>query len=175
MVVDPASRFLYVTDFASSQLIGYNISSGTQLNFLTSGPYRTGNQPSAVTIDPRGKFIYVSNSLDNTVSAFAIDLVTGIPTAAVNTTGSTSNATDAQPNAIIVDPALGRFVYTANSIGGSISGFQLNPNTGAIAPTQATPYPSDLKLSTQSPSGLKPTAAIVSVPHGNHSGQVIIQ
>lgn len=175
VVVDPASRFLYVTDFASSQLIGYNISSGTQLNFLTSGPYRTGNQPSAVTIDPRGKFIYVSNSLDNTVSAFAIDLVTGIPTAAVNTTGSTSNATDAQPNAIIVDPALGRFVYTANSIGGSISGFQLNPNTGAIAPTQATPYPSDLKLSTQSPSGLKPTAAIVSVPHGNHSGQVIIQ
>jgi 6-phosphogluconolactonase len=165
LVVDPSSRFVYVTDFASSQLIGYGISSGTALNFLISGPYRTGNQPSAVTIDPRGKFIYVANSLDSTVSAYAIDLGTGIPSASINTTGNTSNATDTQPNAIVVDPALARFVYTANTLGDSISGFKLNPNTGTIQPTQSTPYPADLKAPT----------AIVAVPHGNHSLQVVPQ
>jgi len=162
IVAEPANRFVYVTDFASNQLIGYGITSSTTLNFLISGPYKTGNQPSAVAIDPRGKFLYVTNALDSTVSAFAIDLTTGIPTAAINTTGSTSNTTDTQPNAVIVEPAEGRYVYTANTLGNSVSGFKLNPNTGVIASTQATPYPAESK----------PTA-IVAVPHGNHSLQVV--
>ena len=164
LVADPANRFLYVTDFASNQMVGYSITSGTTLNYLISGPYKTGNQPSAITIDPRGKYIYVANSLDSTVSAYAIDLATGIPAAAIGTTGSTNNVTDTQPNAIIVEPALARFVYTANTLGNSVSGFRLNPNTGVLAQTQATPYPAEEK----------PTA-IVAVPHGNHSSQVVVQ
>ncbi len=161
LAADPTDRFVYVTDYASNQLIGYAITNGSTLTFLTSGPYKTGNEPTSVAIDPRGKFIYVSNALDSSVTAFAIDLATGIPSAAVNTTGSSVNSTDTQPQAIVVDPALGRFVYTANFLGNSISGFRLNPNTGTIAQTQATPYPS-----VQNPT------AIVSVPHGNHSLQV---
>jgi len=62
--------------------------------------------------------------------------------------------------ALIVDPALGRFVYTANFLGNSVSGFQLNPTTGALKATQATPYPT----------GSKPSA-LAAVPHGNHSIQ----
>jgi len=31
-----------------------------------------------VVIDPRGKYIYVSNALDSTVSAYAIDLSTAL-------------------------------------------------------------------------------------------------
>lgn len=164
IALDPANRFVYVTDYASNQLIGYSVTSGTTLSFLISGPYKTGNEPTAVTIDPRGKFLYVTNALDNTVSAFAIDLTTGIPAAAINTTGSTTNATDTQPNAIVVEPAEGRYVYTANTLGNSVSGFRLNPNTGTIEPTQSTPYPSESK----------PTA-IVAIPHGNHSTQVTVQ
>jgi 6-phosphogluconolactonase (cycloisomerase 2 family) len=164
LVADPANRFLYVTDFASNQMVGYSISSGTSLNYLISGPYKTGNQPSAITIDPRGKFIYVANSLDSTVSSYAIDLTTGIPSATVSTTGSTSNVTDTEPNAIVVEPAEARYVYTANTLGNSVSGFRLNPNTGVINQTQATPYPSEDK----------PTAIAV-VPHGNHSSQVVVQ
>jgi 6-phosphogluconolactonase (cycloisomerase 2 family) len=61
-----------------------------------------------------------------------------------------------------VDPALGRFVYTANFLGNTISGFQLNPNTGALQPTQATPYPT----------GDQPSA-LAAVPHGNHSIQTV--
>jgi 6-phosphogluconolactonase len=164
LVVDPASRFLYITDFASNQMIGFSISSGTSLNYLISGPYKTGNQPSAITIDPRGKFIYVANSLDSTVLSYAIDLTTGIPSATLATTGSSSNATDTQPNAIAVEPAEARYVYTANTLGNSVSGFRLNTNTGVISQTQATPYPSEEK-----------PMAIAIVPHGNHSSQVVIE
>jgi 6-phosphogluconolactonase len=163
VVSDPTDRFVYVTDFASNQLIGYGINEGSTLNFLINGPFKTGNEPQAVTIDPRGKYIYVANSLDSSVSAFLIDLATGTPSAAVNPTGSATNSTDTQPMAIAVDPALGRYVYTANFLGNSVSGFRLYPNSGSLAPTQATPYPSDAK----------PTAIAI-VPHGNHSIENVV-
>ena len=56
----------------------------------------------------------------------------------------------------------GRFIYTANYLGNSISGFRFDPQNGAVTQTQATPYPS----------GANP-AALAIVPHGNHSVQSI--
>jgi 6-phosphogluconolactonase len=112
----------------------------------------------SLTVDPRGKYVYASNGLSNTVTAFTIDLGTGTPTAIINTTGSQTTSTDTEPVSVVVDAALGRFVYTANYLGNSVSGFRLNPDTGALTQTQATPYPS----------GSRP-AAVATVPHGNHS------
>lgn len=154
---DPTNRFVYVTDYASSDIIGYTIQSTGILNFLIDGPFKTGNQPTAAVVDPRGLFVYVANSLSNTVSAFEITLSTGTPS-----TVSSSNATDTQPVSILVDPALGRFVYTANYLGNSISGFRLDSTAGTLTATQATPYPT----------GAHPTA-IASIPHGNHAVQSV--
>jgi 6-phosphogluconolactonase (cycloisomerase 2 family) len=162
LAADPTSRFLYVTDFASNELIGYTIQSGSTLDFLINGPFKTGNEPNSIVIDPRGKYIYISNGLDSTVSAYNIDLATGTPSAAINVTGSQTNSTDTTPVAVIVDPALGSFVYTANQLGDSVSGFTLNANTGALQPTLSTPYPV----------GAKP-AALAAIPHGNHAIQIV--
>jgi 6-phosphogluconolactonase len=162
LAADPTNRFVYVTDFASNQLIGYGIYTGYTLNFLLNGPYRTGGEPSSIAIDPRGKFIYVSDSLDSSVTAYVIDLTTGTPSTAVNSTGSQTNSTDTQPVSVAVDPALGRFVYTANFLGNSVSGFRLDPIAGTLKQTQTTPYPT----------GIHPTAVIL-VPHGNHSTQTV--
>ncbi|MGD0732800.1 MAG: beta-propeller fold lactonase family protein [Terracidiphilus sp.] len=162
LVADPTNRFVYVTDFASNELIGYSIQAGYNLNFLINGPFKTASEPQAVVIDPRGIYIYVANALSNTVAAYVINLGTGTPSAVATTTGNGTNVTDTQPVAIIVDASLGRFVYTANELGNSVSGFELNPNTGGLTPTQVSPYPS----------GDQPTA-IASVPHGNHSVQVV--
>jgi len=162
LAADPTNRFVYVTDFASNQIIGYGIYNGYALSFLLNGPFKGGGQPTSIAIDPRGKFIYASNSLDSSVSAFVIDLPTGTPSAAVNTTGNQTNATDTQPVSVAVDPALGRYVYTANFLGNSISGFRLDPTAGTLKQTQATPYPI----------GIHPTAVVL-VPHGNHSTQTV--
>jgi 6-phosphogluconolactonase (cycloisomerase 2 family) len=159
---DPTNRYAYVTDFASNELIGYAIMNGSTLSPLSNGPFKTGNEPSAVTIDQRGKFIYVTNSLDSSVSSYAIDLATGTPTGAVSASGVGNNGTDPQPVAIVIDAALGRFVYTANYLGNSISGFRLDSTSGALTATQATPYPT----------GANPTA-VVSIPHGNYSTQSV--
>ncbi|MGC9158045.1 MAG: lactonase family protein [Terracidiphilus sp.] len=158
---DPTDRFVYVTDFANNDMIGYTILDGSTLSFMTGGPFATGNQPSAIVVDPRGEYIYVTNSLDSTVSNYAITLANGIPTAVVNT-NSANIATDSDPVALAIDPALGRFIYTANHLGNSVSGFLLNPNSGAISPTQATPYPA----------GYRPSAVAV-IPHGNHATESV--
>jgi 6-phosphogluconolactonase (cycloisomerase 2 family) len=163
IATDPTNRFAYVTDYASNQLIGYAIMSSSTLDFLPSGPFRAGDEPSAIVIDPRGKFIYVTNSLDSTVSPYQIDLTTGAPSVTVNATSTGgSNATDTQPVAVTIDPALGRFVYTANYLGNSVSGFRLDSTSGSLSTTQATPYPT----------GAKPTA-VIGIPHGNYSTQAV--
>ena len=137
LAADPTNRFVYVTDFASNQMIGYTIQSGSVLNFLLNGLTSAGSEPTSVVVDPRGKYVYVSNGLSNTVTAFTINLATGYLTATINTTGSQVNSTDTDPISVTVDAALGRFVYTANYLGNSISGFRLNPDTGALSPTVA--------------------------------------
>jgi 6-phosphogluconolactonase (cycloisomerase 2 family) len=165
LAIDPTGRFVYVTDYASNQLIGYGVNSGEVLSFLLNGPFKSGFEPSSVAIDPRGKFMYVSNALDSTVTAYVIDLATGTPSVALNVTGSSTNNTDTQPASIAVEPALGRFVYTANYLGSSISGFRLDPTAGTLKQTQSTPYPTTDGAS-------KPTA-LVAVPHGNHALQTV--
>jgi len=159
---DPVNRFVYVTDFASNQLIGYAVQSSGSLNFLVNGPFKTGNQPTGLVVDPRGIYIYVANSLDSNITGYSIALPTGTPSAVINTTSNAPYSTDTQPVAVTVDPALGRFVYTVNHLGNSVSGFRLNPNSGVVTETQATPYPT----------GANPTALAI-VPHGNHSVQSV--
>jgi 6-phosphogluconolactonase (cycloisomerase 2 family) len=155
------SRFVYVTDFAQNEIIAYGVEDGGVLHPLINGPFKTGNQPTAITVDPRGLFIYVSNGLDNTVSAFDIDLATGTPSAAVSTSGSGSNPTGTEPVAVLVDTGFGRYVYTANFLDNSITGFLLNSSTGVLTGTQNGPYPS-----------IGQPAALVTIPHGNHSIQI---
>jgi 6-phosphogluconolactonase (cycloisomerase 2 family) len=159
---DPVNRFIYVTDFASNQLIGYSIQSDGSLNFLVNGPFKAGSQPSAVVVDPRGLYIYVPNALDSSIAGYSIALPTGTPSAIVNSNSSSVYSTDTQPVAIAIEPALGRFIYTVNHLGNSISGFRLNPDNGAVSANQATPYPC----------GANPTAIAI-VPHGNHSVQSV--
>jgi 6-phosphogluconolactonase len=155
------SRFVYVTDFSQNELIAYSVLDGGVLHPLINGPFKTGNQPSAITVDPRGIYIYISNELDNSVSAYVIDLTTGTPSAAVNTSGSATNATGTEPVAILVDPGFGRYVYTANFLDNSLTGFQINASTGTLSTAQSGPYPT-----------VGQPAALAAVPHGNHSIQV---
>ena len=162
LACDPTNRFVYVTDFASNELIGYAVQTSGVLDFLVNGPFKTGNEPSSVAIDPRGLFIYVSDALDSSISGYNISLPTGTPSAIVNSNSSLVYATDTQPVSVAIDPALGRYVYTANHIGNSVSGFRLNPQTGVLTQTQATPYPT----------GASPTALVV-VPHGNHATEAV--
>ena len=70
-------------------------------------------------------FAYVANSTANTVSAYAIDSVTG----ALSPVNSPSTGTE--PLSVTVDPS-GRFAYVANSKSNTISAYSINIPSGAL-------------------------------------------
>ncbi len=152
---DPTSRFLYVTDGATNQLIAYGIQSTGSLTPLQNGPFKTDVFPDGVTIDPSGQFIYVANYNANDISAYTIDPGTGTPSALA---GGGTYATDTGPTCVLVEPALGRFVYTSSFLGNSVTGFKLNPNTGILTGTENSPYPTAGQ-----------STCVAAIPHGNHA------
>ena len=157
---DPSSRFVYITDQATNQLLGDTVNNDGSLTPMINSPFSTGLFPVALTIDPRGKFLYVANYSASTIGAYAIDTATGTPAASI---GSASTATDTGPQCVTVEPALGLYLYTANNLQGDVSAFKLNASTGGLGAVQNTPFPSSAL----------PTCA-VAVANGSHPSQVIV-
>lgn len=154
---DPTSRFYYVTDGATNQLIAYTISASGGLVPLNNGPFSTATFPDAVTIDPSGTYIYVANYNSNSISAYQITQSTGAPSGLA---GAATYSTDTGPTCVLVEPAFGKFVYTSNFLGNSVSGFELNTSTGVLTGAENSPFPS----------AGQPTCA-AAVTHGNHPGE----
>jgi 6-phosphogluconolactonase len=155
---DPTNKFLYITDGAANQLIGFLIqTNGTLIAMQT--PFKTDILPTSVQVDPRGIYVYVSNYNGNDVSAYTIDRGTGNAT---QISGTTAYGVDAGPTFILIEPAEARFVYTANFLGSTVSGLALNPATGALTAVQNSPF----KATAQ------PTS-IAAVTHGNHAIEII--
>ncbi|MHB8888155.1 MAG: lactonase family protein [Acidobacteriaceae bacterium] len=138
IISSPDSRFLYVTDEAANQLIGYVIGTDGSLTAMVNGPFRTGLFPMGITIDPRGKFMYVANYNDNTLSSYAINQATGNP-AGVAASNNTAVATG--PTCVTIEPSLGIYLYTSNFLDGTVSGKQLDPHTGSLIDVQGTKFP----------------------------------
>jgi 6-phosphogluconolactonase (cycloisomerase 2 family) len=126
---------------------------------MNTSPFATGIFPVGVTIDPRGKFLYVANLTSSTVSAYAIDQATGTP---VGSVGSASTSTDTAPTCVTVEPALGIYLYTSNSLANTVSAMQLDPHNGGLKQVQNTPFPASAL----------PTCA-VTVANGSHPTQII--
>jgi 6-phosphogluconolactonase (cycloisomerase 2 family) len=145
IVSDSTGAFVYVTDYTSSVILSYKVSSGS---LIASSVSATGNQPSALAIDSTGKYLYVTNAGDSNVTAYSVS------------SGVLSRlgiyATGLQPVAIGIDPSSNHYVYTANYLGSNVTGFQLNASTGALLNTQNSPYSSNAL----------PTA-IAAIPHGS--------
>ena len=135
---DPTSSYLYVTDYESHDVLGYAVSAATgALTPMTSGGggtnvFAAGNGPSAMVIDPAYSYAYVADSLDATVTAYSIS------NGALSQVGTYTTGT--QPVAIGIDPSTEHFLYTANFLGDTVSGFQLSPTAGTLLISQYSPY-----------------------------------
>lgn len=156
---EPTARFIYVTDQATNQLYGKVVQGNGSLVSMVNGPFATGLFPVAITIDPRGKYMYTVNFNSNTVGAYAIDQATGTPS---GTSGSSATSTKTGPTCVTIEAALGVYLFIPNSADGSISGYKLDPHNGALADIQNTPFPA---------SGT-PTCA-VAVANGSHATQIV--
>ena len=121
------------------QVHGYSVASATGLlSPLSGSPYASGNQPSAIAVDPTYPYLYVANTLDSSVTAFSMS--NGV------LTRLGAYATGLQPVAIGIDPSTNHFLYTVNYLGagvnGTVSGFELSTTAGTLLNSQNSPYTS---------------------------------
>ena len=89
LALDAAGGVLFVTNQGNSGVLGQAntvpgtitmvvLSSSTVSTFASTVPGDvTGNEPSAVAVAPSGNFVYVANSLTNSVTAFSYDSTAG--------------------------------------------------------------------------------------------------
>jgi 6-phosphogluconolactonase len=159
IAVDPTSRFLYATDSVQNELIAYDIQNAGVLYPLPNGPFQAGTFPVSVVVDPRDEYLYVTDYNTSTISEFTITQSTGTPSQGASSTFGTNAPS---PTCIVVEPALGQYVYTSDFTGSYVTGAQLNPNTGALTGIQDSPYPANGT----------PTC-VAAVPHGNHATQYV--
>ena len=119
---------------------GYVLFIHLTTGFSSSGVLALVSQQASVTgnisnlaITPNGKFLFAVDD-DTTVSAYAIDAVTG---KLALIAGSPFAAGD-QPSTIAVDPS-GRYVYAANQGSSDISAYSINAD-GSLTAIAGSPF-----------------------------------
>jgi 6-phosphogluconolactonase len=138
LTMDPSSGFVFFTE-ACSTCAPSQVISSTSLD-PSSGAFGTGgaataagNFPISPAVHPSGKFIYVVNKNDNSLSGFSIDPTHGTMTP-IN---GFPMPTGGSPSYFTVDPA-GRFAYLIDTSG--ISGFVVDSATGSLQLAPGSPY-----------------------------------
>lgn len=129
--VQAVPKYAYVANTTSNDVSAYSIETSTGALTSIGTPVATGRSPSSVTVDPTGKFAYVTNSFNgvggNSISQFAIT---------ANGTLSPMNpatvAAGTQPMSITIDPS-GRYAYVANSGSTTVSQYTIGAS-GALTP-----------------------------------------
>jgi 6-phosphogluconolactonase (cycloisomerase 2 family) len=142
----PDGNVIYVTDSANNDVLVYSANSGI-LTPVSGSPFPTGNAPAAIVVDASGNHVFVANSLDSNLTVYSSNGGV-LSSLGVYTTGT-------QPVAIGIDPSLNEYIYTANFLGNSVTGFQVNATTGALLNSQESPYGANAN----------PTA-VAAIPHG---------
>src|SRR5262249_3213289 len=100
---------------------------------VSGSPFPAGPSPQSVTIEHTGHFLYVPNGNGASISAYAIDQLTG---ALVSVAGSPF-ATGSVPFAAVVRKS---FLSVANSFSRTVSQYAINPTTGTLT-SIANPFP----------------------------------
>jgi DNA-binding beta-propeller fold protein YncE len=117
------------------------------LKSLGKGPVQAGKQPVAVTMHPRGGFVYVADAGTSTLRQFRLDADSG------ELTPSGEPVTLlAAPAAVDIDPS-GRFAYVRYAAKPGLTRFVVDPQSGRLE------QPRDL-LDVVSPKGLAITTVL---------------
>jgi 6-phosphogluconolactonase len=137
----PEGRALYVTDLGTDRVhvYGYDAEAGTLVPAEPPAAILApGAGPRHLDIHPNGRFAYVVNELDNTVTAFARDDTGNLETIQTVRTLPDDFAAENTTAEIVVHPS-GAFVYASNRGHDSIAGFAIDAETGRLTAIGHTP------------------------------------
>jgi 6-phosphogluconolactonase (cycloisomerase 2 family) len=125
-----AGGYVYTTDQVANSVSVFSYDSQGVVTALT--PAAAGHGTMGIAMDPAGKFLYVTNFADGTLSAYAIDAQTGELTSLGPdvATGNVNGAANPGPIDAKIDPS-SQFLYCVNKNDGSVSVFTIDAN-GAL-------------------------------------------
>jgi 6-phosphogluconolactonase len=134
VAVDGGAHFVYVCNNLDDTISGFSVSASGVLTSLAGFPISTAPfmDPLALTIDPRGKLLYVVNARSNNVTAYLIDAGTGA------LTNAGSRAAGNFPDGVTADPT-GRYLLVSNSNSSEVDVYAIDGPTGALTPVAASP------------------------------------
>jgi YD repeat-containing protein len=153
---DPLGRFLYVANncsdpacsAAAGSVSAYSIDQAAgSLVAAPGSPFLAGTAPLGAVVDPSGRFAYVVNSKDFTISGYSADPSTGALSPIVGSPFSVAGGTAASlAMALTLDPT-GQFLYVLtacpnNSCNAGILVFSISPSFGALTPTSSNSFAS---------------------------------
>jgi 6-phosphogluconolactonase (cycloisomerase 2 family) len=125
----------YVTLPNLNAVAAYRINnSSAKFTTIVGSPFPAGNSPSSVVVHPSGRFVYVSNRIDNTISLFTIDSAIGslhevLPRTPAGLT----------PGFLVMD-APGNFLFALNQVSSSVSVYSINSGSGALTAVAGSPF-----------------------------------
>jgi 6-phosphogluconolactonase (cycloisomerase 2 family) len=143
----PTAEYLYAVD--SLNYVVWEFAVDTTTGALGNPPgmstvpsFPTGAVPTGIAVDPCDRFVYVTDSLPNKVSAYTICLTVQVPAPCPNADGSLvpvagspfslSNGANG-PGPLAVDP-YGNNVYVVGTLSNTVSGFKIGQISGALTP-----------------------------------------
>jgi 6-phosphogluconolactonase (cycloisomerase 2 family) len=139
MAVDPAGKFLYVTEPNTNEVVVLAIAADGSLTPITGSPFETNDvHPTAASMDASGSYLYVSNldSPQGGVSAFSIDMSSGALTAISGSPFATM--ANGGPGQLATDP-VGKYLYVPMSTGAAVVAFAQD-SSGALVPLSGSPF-----------------------------------
>ena len=139
----PDNRFVFVPDLGLDRVIIYRLDAErAELSPHGFGQAPAGGGPRHMKFHPSGKFIYVLNELELSVTAFVYDAENGsmvamqtIPTISAE---QKAKETFASGSEIRVHPS-GKFVYAANRGHDTITAFRVDKNHGRLTLVECEP------------------------------------
>ena len=140
LAMDTSGHFLYVIDPKVDGLLVFAVDQETGLlTTAPSPPPSTGKGPVAIALDPAGRYSFVANAGDNTVSVFT-HRREGTAAMYPIYQPNSKYAVGSDPRALTVDPS-GNFLLVVNRGDNSLSVFNIHFHEGLLEPVAGAPYP----------------------------------
>ena len=142
ILLDGANRFAYSCDLGADKVFFYRFDSRTGALSPNSPPAyvsKHGSGPRHLAFHPTGRFAYVLNELDSTVTALAHDPARGVLRPLQTLSTLPAGFGGANTGADIHVTPNGRFLYCSNRGHDSIAGFAVNSRNGRLRSVGHTP------------------------------------
>jgi len=141
VAVDSVGQFVYVSNTVLNAVLSFQIGAGGVLIPTAPGGIATGAGPEGIAVSPFGQLVYTANNVANTVSSYTINLPPPAAKYGSLAANGPAVASGLGPVGATIDQT-GRYLYVTNAGGSSISGWDINPGTGKLAPAiVGSPFP----------------------------------